>query len=223
MQNRTSGRHEKPLIEELDKTRDVTKPKSGAPSVDEWQDFIGRIVLRTSLEAYMGWVLKDIDLSAEEMDQVALTKQDLKEMSTPIAVFTSKNSWAKKHGREIISATDSIESILSISIWMRRVHRIARKHRPEKQAARKPRSNPAMRASQSQSQSVQQPVVQPAAQLQGEELARMSASHIAQQVPSPVYERIPSNGHLGQAESEGPVKKPFPPDLGRFTGNPGTG
>lgn len=220
----SSGRHAKPdsVIAELDKTRDVTKPKAGPPNVDEWQDFIGRVVLRTSLEAYMGWVLKDIDLSAEELASIALTTQDLKEMSTPIAVFTSKNSWAKKHGREIISATDSIESVVSITIWMRRVHRIARRHRPEKQAARKPRTNPAMRAaSQSQSQA-QQSSVQPAARLQGEELARMAGAHIGQQNPSPLYERATTNGHLGSTEAEGP-RKPQPPNLGQFGGNPGTG
>lgn len=119
------------VVEKPDRTSDKSVPKGGAPSVDEWQDFIGRIVLRTLFDGYMTLMLRDIELSEQEERYLHLSKQDLKEMSAPLAGFASKNRTLRKHGRSIVSAADSWESVVAISIWLRRVNRVARRHRKE--------------------------------------------------------------------------------------------
>jgi hypothetical protein len=184
------------------------------------------------MEAYVAFILKDIELTPAEQESITLTKQDYKDMSAPLATFTAKTDWAKKHGRTVIGATDSIESVLALGIWMRRVHRIARAHHPEAQAraaARKQRRAVPTVARPQQTQ----PVVQPApvaAQPEtftrptGEQLAAMAAGHLDQQQASPIYTGGSVNGNTGQAASEG-IRKPQPPGAygGGFTGNPGTG
>jgi ribosomal protein L35AE/L33A len=110
-------------------------PPTGIPTADEWQDFFGRIVLRGLTEGYLNLVLfrqvDESELTDRERDLVRLTREDLAEMARPLASYAYKNKHARKHGREIIAAADSLETMVDLFIWMRRVNRIARKYRKE--------------------------------------------------------------------------------------------
>jgi hypothetical protein len=216
------GRHVKPVLEAPDKSRDTSVPQTKPPTVDEWQDFIGRIVLHTAMEAYAGWILKDIDLTPAELELISLTKEDYKEMSAPLATYTNKNTWARKHGREIIGAADSIESVLALGIWVRRVNRIAKKHRPEKQARRHqhaPGNPQPPQASPAHAPARPDTFTPP----QGDVLASMAQSHIDQQA-NPLYAGSTTNGSSGQTAQEG-IRKPNPPGTfgGQFFGGLGSG
>lgn len=84
-------------------------------------------------QAYLYLVLfRDIDeseLTSRERELIELSKEELIDIAAPIATVVSKNRLARKHGRGIIAMADSYESIVDVFIWMRRVNRIARKHR----------------------------------------------------------------------------------------------
>lgn len=127
-----SGREFKPAPR--DAPRDA---KSGPPSAMEWQDFIGGTVLRLLTEGYLQVVLfKDIDeslLTERERDLIRLSRDDLKDMAAPMAGFANKSKIARKHGRAIIAAGDSYESLIDLLVWARRVNKIAKKYRPAKQ------------------------------------------------------------------------------------------
>jgi hypothetical protein len=100
----------------------------------EWQDFIGGTVLRLLTEGYLQVVLfKDIDeslLTERERDLIRLSRDDLKDMAAPMAGFANKSKIARKHGRAIIAAGDSYESLIDLLVWARRVNKIAKKYRP---------------------------------------------------------------------------------------------
>jgi hypothetical protein len=102
----------------------------------EWQDFIGGTVLRLLTEGYLNLVLfKDIDeseLTARERELVRLSRDDLKDMAAPMAGFANKSKIARKHGRAMIAAGDSYESLIDLLIWARRVNKIAKKYRKPK-------------------------------------------------------------------------------------------
>jgi hypothetical protein len=118
---------------------DAKPPPTGIPTADEWQDFLGGTVLRLLTEGYLYLVLfKDIDetdLTLREREMVRLTKDDLREMASPMASFAYKNKHGRKYGRTIISAAESYESLIDLLIWMRRVNKIARKYRKNDPAA----------------------------------------------------------------------------------------
>lgn len=105
--------------------------KSGPPTLDEWQDFIGRFVLRGITEGYLNVALSDFydDLTPRELESIRLTKEDLKEMSAPLASLAHKNKFLRNRGRGIIASADSGEAVVALLIWMRRVNRIAKKYR----------------------------------------------------------------------------------------------
>jgi len=118
------------LIEKPDR-KAKQDPKSGIPTLDEWQDFIGRFVLRGVTEGYLNLVLADFydDLTPRERAMIALTKDDLKEMSAPLASLANKSKFMRTKGRSIIASADSAESVIALLMWMRRVNRIAKKYR----------------------------------------------------------------------------------------------
>lgn len=120
------------------KERDTSQPKSGPPSLDEWQDFIGRIVIRSAANAYVNLMLRDMedDLTDRERKSIELTKEDLDDISGPLASAANKSKFARKHGRKILSISDSYEAVVALVIWMRRVRRIARKHNKSQEKAR---------------------------------------------------------------------------------------
>lgn len=182
------------------------------PSVEEWQDFIGRVVLRTLTEGYLTLMLRDCDLTPQEMKYLELSKEDLREMSAPFAGFANKNKTLRKHGRAIVSAADSWEALVALSIWMRRVHKVAQRHRPEIQAANAEKH--AMKRARNQQ--------------------RVAHSHVAQSpVPSSTPQRdgsVNPNGHPQPNEGNGQSSlgtehqsiRPRIPNPG-FVDNGGTG
>lgn len=130
---------EKPEVVEKPERKVKPQAKNGPPTLDEWQDFIGRFVLRGITEGYLNLALSDFydELTPRELESIRLTKEDLKEMSAPLASLAHKNKFLRNKGRGIIASADSGEAVIALLIWMRRVKRISTKHR--KAAA--PRSN----------------------------------------------------------------------------------
>jgi hypothetical protein len=108
-------------------------PSTAPPSASEWQDFFGGVVLRALTQGYLQLVLfRDIDeseLTPRERELIELTKDDLRDIAAPMATMASKSKYARKHGRSVIAAAESYESVVDLFIWMRRVNKIARKHR----------------------------------------------------------------------------------------------
>lgn len=123
-----------PIIKAPDKQQKTTNAKSGIPTVEEWQDFIGRFVVRGITRGYLSIILRDIeeDLTDYEREQIQLSGEDLADIAKPIAEFANKNKFARKHGRQIISAAGSSESFIALAIWMRRVNKIAKRHRADR-------------------------------------------------------------------------------------------
>lgn len=113
------------------KAKNPDEAVSRPPSAAEWQDVLGRIVIRGLANAYTAWMFGGIEdeITERELKSVMLEKEDLDEISAPIASFASKNSFLQKHGRSIVSFAGSYEAILALLIWARRVNKIARKHR----------------------------------------------------------------------------------------------
>jgi hypothetical protein len=225
-----------PLIEKPDKTRDPTELKSGPPSIDEWQDFLGRIVVRLVLEGYLALMLRDIEMTEDERASIAMSKQDLKEIAAPLATVAAKNKWTRKHGREILAFADSYEAGARLVIWAHRVERIRRRHRkgtPEVQP--RPSRNPLLSRS---------PRIRHEHQQQETQLAEEAVAQQAQQAPvfippvQPIQMPAPKvtlseeAGQLVNPRMVTPngsgngttIRKPSPPNLQRFgLNNPGTG
>jgi hypothetical protein len=113
--------------------KDDGRAKSGPPTVAEWQDFIGRTVLRFLVEGYLTLVLRDIDhlLTDREREQVRLSRDDLKEIAAPMAELANKSPAMRKRGRLLVASGDSVEAVWTLVFWMRRVNRIAKRHRIE--------------------------------------------------------------------------------------------
>lgn len=103
-------------------------PKAGPPSMDEWQDFFGRIVLRTLTDGYVHLILRDIELSDRELESIKLSREELNDMAAPFSSLANKSKLMRRHGRNIIAATDSYEAIICMAMWARRVNRIAKRH-----------------------------------------------------------------------------------------------
>lgn len=105
----------------------TTKP----PTVEEWQSFFGRIVIRGVTSGYLWLVLRDIEmeLTPEERAYIALEPDELMELAAPFASMSVKSKFLSKHGRAIVSFADSYESFVGLWFWMRRVNKVAKKYR----------------------------------------------------------------------------------------------
>ena len=115
-----------------------TKP----PTAAEWQNFLGKTVLRLATEGYLYLVLfrhfDENELTPRELESVRLTAEELCEIAAPVATVASKNKLAKKHGRTIIASAESYESVIDLFFWMKRVNKIARKYKPVRVTSKKP-------------------------------------------------------------------------------------
>lgn len=134
------------LVEKPDKLSDPGEAKKGPPKLDEWQDFFGRVVIRALVNGYLAFQLGDLfdELSPMEIQQITLSKEDMREMAAPFATVANNSSFARKHGRSIIALADSYESILNLLFWMRRVNKISRKHggKPKQQKKQRQQQTP---------------------------------------------------------------------------------
>jgi len=118
--------------EDEHKSRLPREAKSGPPSLDEWQDFLGAIVLRGLTEGYLQITLfravDESDLTDREKQLIRLTKEDLRDMAAPMASYANKNKFTRKHGRSVIAAASSMEALIDLFIWMKRVNKITRRY-----------------------------------------------------------------------------------------------
>lgn len=124
---------DKPLIDPEKPTRGVD---TGVPDKDEWLDFFSRIVLKVGLELYTDFAFRGIDegvVSDADLRRIAVSKDERNVIARPFAEYSTKNKFMRKHGREIVAFADSLESIITLGIWMRKVNRIASKYRPRKE------------------------------------------------------------------------------------------
>jgi hypothetical protein len=84
-------------------------------------------------EGYLNLVLyreiDEADLTEREKGLITLTKDELHEMAAPMAQFSAKNKTMRKHGRTVIAAAESYEALVDLFIWMRRVNKVAKRHR----------------------------------------------------------------------------------------------
>lgn len=121
------------IPDRVQKDSEKDKAKSGPPTVAEWQDFIGRTVLRFMTDGYLTLVLRDIDhlLTDREREQIRLSRDDLKELAAPMAELANKSPAMRKRGRLLVASADSVEAVWTLVFWMRRVNRIAKRHRTE--------------------------------------------------------------------------------------------
>jgi hypothetical protein len=144
------------IAEEAEKERPLIDPekpiredlRTSAPKVDEWLDFFSRIVLKVGMELYTDLIFKDVDeslVTVADLKRIQVTKQERDTIARPFAEYATKNSFTKKHGRQIVALTDSAESLITLGIWARRVNRVAKKYKPtqpqqRKQQAMRPQS-----------------------------------------------------------------------------------
>jgi hypothetical protein len=121
----------------IDPERPVStgKIKTGPPDVDEWLDFFSRIVLKVGMGSYVDFVFRDVDedkISSADLAKMKVSKEERNAIATPLAQYATKDPTMRKHGRRVVALTDSIESLMTLGIWMRRVNRIAKKYKPVK-------------------------------------------------------------------------------------------
>lgn len=129
----------------------TSEPKSGPPSLNEWQDFFGRIVIKLIVDYYLFIVLGDLidELSTHELKSILLSEEDLREVAAPLAELANKSGFMRKHGRFIVATADSFESVMTLLLWMRRVNRVAKKHRAAKPKTNRGRQQPTPQAAPS--------------------------------------------------------------------------
>lgn len=127
--SRASTRREQ-IVEKPERVSSTT-PKSGPPTVDEWQDFFSRFVVKMLVDAYLSVMLGDFidELTEAEANRIKLTPEDFKTIGSPLAEMANQSSYMKKHGRAVIAFSESSESILTLLFWMRSVNKVAKKHR----------------------------------------------------------------------------------------------
>jgi hypothetical protein len=122
-----------PLIDPEKLQRD--KLKTGPPDATEWLDFFSRIILKVGMNSYIDLMFRDIDeerVAPADLAKLKVTREERDAIARPLAEYATKNKYTRKHGREIVALTDSIESLMTLGIWMRRVNRVAKKYRPVK-------------------------------------------------------------------------------------------
>src|SRR5579864_670618 len=122
-----------PLIDPEKLQRD--KLKTGPPDATEWLDFFSRIVLKVGMNSYIDLMFRDIDeerVTDADLAKIKVSKEERDAIARPLAEYATKNPYTRKHGRQVVALTDSIESLMTLGIWMRRVNRVAKKYRPVK-------------------------------------------------------------------------------------------
>lgn len=108
-------------------------PSSKAPTLDEWANFFSKVVLRTACSWYIGYAFTGVDedmLTDREIDRLAMTDDERRLISTPLAELANKSKLMRKYGRSIVSGGDAFNSLVVLGMWMSRVNRIAAKYKP---------------------------------------------------------------------------------------------
>jgi hypothetical protein len=108
--------------------------KASIPTIDEWSDFWSRIVLRVACDWYIEWAFRGVDensLTDREIERVQMSTEERQRIGTPLAEFSHKSKFMRKHGRTIVASGGMFDGIVAIGTWTSRVNRIARKHKPQ--------------------------------------------------------------------------------------------
>jgi hypothetical protein len=108
--------------------------KAGPPTLDEWQQFFGRVVLRTACDWYITWAFRGVDedeLSDREVERIAMNDDERDRIAVPFAELSNKSKFMRKHGRLVVSSGDSFYALVALGAWASRVNRIAAKHKPK--------------------------------------------------------------------------------------------
>jgi hypothetical protein len=111
------------------------KPKAGPPTLDEWQDFFARVVFLTLAEWYVSWCFRGVDeglVTDEDLKRCQLDRDERKAIALPLSELANKSTVARKHGRQLIAFFESAEAFILIGMWMSKVHRVARKYKPQR-------------------------------------------------------------------------------------------
>jgi hypothetical protein len=107
--------------------------KTGPPDTTEWLDFFSRVILKVGMNSYIDFAFRGIDedhVSDEDLAKLKVSREERDVIARPLAEFAAKNPYTRKHGRQVVALTGSIESLMTLGIWMRRVNRIAKKYKP---------------------------------------------------------------------------------------------
>jgi hypothetical protein len=107
------------------------EPRTGPPKIDEWQDFFSRIVLRAGSDWYIAHAFEGVDediLSDREVARIQLKDAERDAIARPFSELANKVKFTRKHGRTIIAAAGTIESVWALGMWVSRVNRIAAKY-----------------------------------------------------------------------------------------------
>jgi hypothetical protein len=130
--------------------RDSEKPtktaaKAGPPTLAEWEDFFARVLFRTLTEWYVSFAFRGIPddvIDDEDLRKLVLSRDERKEIAAPLASLANKSQFARKQGRRVIAAVDSMEAIVILGMWMAKVNRTAAKYKPAKGRAANVHSSP---------------------------------------------------------------------------------
>jgi hypothetical protein len=109
--------------------------KASIPTIDEWGDFWSRIALRVACDYYIDMAFRDVDenlLSDRDIERIRLKDDERKRIATPLAEFSHKSKFMRKHGRTIIASGGMFDAVVSLGQWTSRVNRVARKYKPVK-------------------------------------------------------------------------------------------
>lgn len=113
-------------------SKDRDRAKTSPPRVDEWQDFISRVIIKTATNLYLESAFRGIDenlLTDADVDRIQMAKEERDTIAKPFAEFVNKIKFMRKHGRLIIAGGGIGDSVIALGMWQRRVSRVARKYR----------------------------------------------------------------------------------------------
>lgn len=115
-----------------------TDPKAGPPSLDEWQKFFSRVVLKVFINWYLDFAFRGIPedaLNERELERLVMTEDERNAVAVPFAELSHKSKLMRKYGRTIVASGGAFEAMVTLGAWMRRVNKIAAAHRPKQQRA----------------------------------------------------------------------------------------
>lgn len=108
--------------------------KTGPPSLDEWQKFFSRVLLKIITETYINWVFRGVEedaLSERDIERLLMTDDERKYISVPLAEISNKSRFMRRHGRMIVASGDAFNAFVVMAAWANRVNRIAAKYKPQ--------------------------------------------------------------------------------------------
>jgi hypothetical protein len=115
--------------------RDPSEATAGPPNLGEWQDFFSRILIKFATDWYITLAFRGIDeesLSEREIERLRLSKAERDNIARPFAELSNRSKFMRKHGRTLVASADSFDAFVTLGMWVSRVNRIAKRHKPPK-------------------------------------------------------------------------------------------